>query len=1074
MNMKRLLLQLLAGAAIAVPLAAKADVESTYTVGDVTYTLTPVTSTDQLTEDAQYIIRTYSTHFGSQYVFTHSSSDAVTNTDDDVLKSDFASALWSIKTDIGVTCTGSTAPQTPTYTELSTAADNHFDTKGVAFYCSDGYFPWTGSSASTTLVTYDGSTIDNSCAEVVKSDLSTKEQGVFYVHYGTSGHTFLLTSNGTQGIYSHYAPKQYYGTNSNGTFSPYITIYKVTSTKLKKTSDGTKYLFSDVVEPSEITEGAHYIITTYNTTWESQFTFTHSDTQVIYNGSETVYAETDGNLSSDFTSALWGVEMLESTAVPCTSGETITAARNDTDYTEQHTNMATVAFTYNGKYMPWGQTTGSTTATLKSSGDGFAAAEIIKSSVFDTTFYVHLADDRESQRNTYLIPPGGSVGVFSGASDYMILYYSSDWSGYITIRKVETLSERLATVKAEVVERINAQAASVAANYGITVNLDEYINNVNALTVSDTGDLTDLVSATKQANQYAVAAADAALNAVQAGINNRLVTMRNSNTSDAGDYTTVATTSLASGQSSRAVAIQPTSVWKFTEVAVDKTYPGGLTLKLYCPFANAYIGGTAPTADNATAGVTTTESSALTLGLIPVGSDNKFLLKYGGGAYYLHRNITERILYYNSTGEASQWILSEPTADERTSVYTTAASDLKTEKLGDKEPGTELGQYDVKTSDDNAWSYDDVCADFTAACTADEFESAATAYLGVLATDFTITLNMPAAGTYLRIKGADGYVTADAFDANETDDGTIMWYSGETLVDYQNGFAFTADGEFGDADDLAANVATTISIDEASTAVGKYKVAYGDQQTTYADGLGLSKVASLPVTLPSDGQATIIVPVALQIPEVEGCSFYVAVIRSDYTIRIHKASAGEVYAAHTAIIINGTAGTVVDMPIAYDASAALGDYVHEGSGSTLRTAFTTTEGFTTYAKQTAASVASAKRRTAAADGDDAVSVTFTALTDEVPANTVLFELPNKDKLATSHESITATMPTATDAATDDVIFNAVEGKTVTTSIGELTADSLPAANDAIYDLMGRRVVNPGHGIFIKNNKIFIK
>ena len=43
-----------------------------------------------------------------------------------------------------------------------------------------------------------------------------------------------------------------------------------------------------------------------------------------------------------------------------------------------------------------------------------------------------------------------------------------------------------------------------------------------------------------------------------------------------------------------------------------------------------------------------------------------------------------------------------------------------------------------------------------------------------------------------------------------------------------------------------------------------------------------------------------------------------------------------------------------------------------------------------------------------------------------------------------------------------------------TAVEEITEAHLPNANNAIYDLMGRKVSNPGKGIYIMNGKKFLK
>ena len=210
--MKRLFLPLVLAAALGSPQTTHAAIESTYTVDGVTYYVTPINSTTELTEDAQYIITSYST-WDTQNVFTHTSettADWVTTHDDAVTASNFTSALWSLET-------LDSSPCSITETTLSTGSESHTDKANVKFKYGSVYLPWALSTIATTATMTSSDT--NANAEVVKSNTRTTEagHGVFYVHYGASGYAYLLHITSGLGLYSNkYMMTSYYNSTYSG------------------------------------------------------------------------------------------------------------------------------------------------------------------------------------------------------------------------------------------------------------------------------------------------------------------------------------------------------------------------------------------------------------------------------------------------------------------------------------------------------------------------------------------------------------------------------------------------------------------------------------------------------------------------------------------------------------------------------------------------------------------------------------------------------------------------------------------------------------------------------------------
>jgi hypothetical protein len=235
-------------------------------------------------------------------------------------------------------------------------------------------------------------------------------------------------------------------------------------------------------------------------------------------------------------------------------------------------------------------------------------------------------------------------------------------------------------------------------------------------------------------------------------------------------------------------------------------------------------------------------------------------------------------------------------------------------------------------------------------------------------------------------------------------------------------------------------------------------------------GITVEAAESLPVTIESDNLASIQAPVALQIPtDAANTTFYVVKQDGDKLI-LHQATAGETYAANTAIIIGGESGTKVHFPIADGANA---NTAYQGT--------TANQALTTYAPDedadkvlfaktilstdTDAASAPALRKISAADSS--VSVNFAKLESgaTIPVNIMLTEF-SASSLAATDGTISVELPEDTES---DVTYDAASNGTV--GINAIVVEKTDGTVE-VYDLQGRRVNadSTRRGIYIVNGR----
>ena len=212
-------------------------------------------------------------------------------------------------------------------------------------------------------------------------------------------------------------------------------------------------------------------------------------------------------------------------------------------------------------------------------------------------------------------------------------------------------------------------------------------------------------------------------------------------------------------------------------------------------------------------------------------------------------------------------------------------------------------------------------------------------------------------------------------------------------------------------------------------------VANNNQYTNKSNYWQLVKVASVPVTIKSVGWASVAFPFAVQVPAESGVKAYFAESADDTRMMLSEITDG-IIPANTGVLLTKDGGCTVNLPIV-----------------------TTT---TTYPNNKLACA------TAERDGyDSKANYMLSAKT-----GTVGF-LPSTMTLVPANKAF---LPAAniTSGSGQAQMLSFYIGGTVT-GINAATADA-QNGNDVYYDLNGRRVLYPAHGIYVTGNgkKVFIK
>lgn len=212
-------------------------------------------------------------------------------------------------------------------------------------------------------------------------------------------------------------------------------------------------------------------------------------------------------------------------------------------------------------------------------------------------------------------------------------------------------------------------------------------------------------------------------------------------------------------------------------------------------------------------------------------------------------------------------------------------------------------------------------------------------------------------------------------------------------------------------------------------------VANNNQYTNKSNYWQLVKVASVPVTIKSVGWASVAFPFAVQVPAESGVKAYFAESADDTRMTLSEITDG-IIPANTGVLLTKDGGCTVNLPIV-----------------------TTT---TTYPDN--------KLACATAERDGYASKANYMLSAKT--GTVGF-LPSTMTLVPANKAF---LPAAniTSGSGQAQMLSFYIGGTVT-GINAATADA-QNGNDVYYDLNGRRVLYPAHGIYVTGNgkKVFIK
>lgn len=212
-------------------------------------------------------------------------------------------------------------------------------------------------------------------------------------------------------------------------------------------------------------------------------------------------------------------------------------------------------------------------------------------------------------------------------------------------------------------------------------------------------------------------------------------------------------------------------------------------------------------------------------------------------------------------------------------------------------------------------------------------------------------------------------------------------------------------------------------------------VANNNQYTNKSNYWQLVKVTSVPVTIKSVGWASVAFPFAVQVPAESGVKAYFAESADDTRMMLSEITDG-IIPANTGVLLTKDGGCTVNLPIV-----------------------TTT---TTYPNN--------KLACATAERDGYASKANYMLSAKT--GTVGF-LPSTMTLVPANKAF---LPAAniTSGSGQAQMLSFYIGGTVT-GINAATADA-QNGNDVYYDLNGRRVLYPAHGIYVTGNgkKVFIK
>ena len=367
--------------------------------------------------------------------------------------------------------------------------------------------------------------------------------------------------------------------------------------------------------------------------------------------------------------------------------------------------------------------------------------------------------------------------------------------------------------------------------------------------------------------------------------------------------------------------------------------------------------------------------------------------------------------------------------------------------------GDGLGEYS-SSYDNYVAKYNEIAAyseNIPAEATDAELEAHIATMQAIIA---SFTLNMPEAGTFLRIKNNADYYLVSGTHAERVDfsvdaattSNSIFYFDGDKLLSFETGMylAKRADENF---IGYAQSVGSSIDISfAASGTLGKYNIKFNNGRYFYSvdassnagssdggDGyrFNLEEVTELPVTISAAGYATFYAPVAVQ---VEGITANTVMVNGEWATL--NAIEGGVVPANTGVILSGNEGTY-DLAITETEAT-----IDSGLEGTVAATYVEGPAYVLSNQEGVVGLYKAKlnKNAEGAEGDTHfLNNGFKAyLVTETPAAVLKFNLGGN-----------------------------------TTAI-ETVLNSGVDANAPIYDLSGRRVNNVTKGIYIQNGKKVVK
>jgi hypothetical protein len=684
--------------------------------------------------------------------------------------------------------------------------------------------------------------------------------------------------------------------------------------------------------------------------------------------------------------------------------------------------------------------------------------------------------------------PGYDFGAGAGSTTF-----STSASAFFTVYQVleeNTLADEVAAKKStyttylDLFSSFNSDAVTSAKE------------KINALDIEEIGSIDEIVNQSK-------AIVAEALTTIFDG---KIVTLQSKLSTR---YLGVGTTAI------KATAdIAPRSYWK-ASVTTNAGATYGATVKFINYLSNYQLGSTSG-ASGSTLPIST--ANGVNFEILEGYATGTFALK--NGALYANTNTSDgtinSAIYWTGLDNGSSWTIALSDED---SAITLAKADIEaaTESAytGTKTVGTGLNEYHSIFAATRQ-AFINYCA--TGTPTNDMIAEQYIATRDILDGD-ALEINQPTAGSYIRIKvgptntsgnfsstatylSSTNYSTTYAgYENDGTTATTIMYYTGEGLVAYNSG-RYAKGASFlhfnTDSEGVAANSGVTVAfVDGNSAEVNTYGINFNKTRYLYAkaasdvDGLtgrtdagssvantgytfNLEYVSSLPVTIGTDGTASLCVPVAVTIPDAEACSFFVAKVDGT-TLTLAPATAGTTYEAHTPIFVNGTAGETINFAIADESASVNGDYSNTAKfvANVDEQLYSAQEGVLTYLQTTATTAAAAPGLRKASAATSTATVTYQQVASTETSTTLPFNTPilniNESDVTSGSEALESFVLNLDPNLTEST---EVELASVATNISEITAEGTNTDAQSVYDLQGRRVNadSTRRGIYIVNGR----